>query len=84
VPESPAGTRDSDPPIDSDGQVIGDVPWKFFEPSRERAAPGRSEDCAEVEDDVREVAPGLWTSGPSLVELDAYDDYGDAVDEGGT
>ncbi len=22
--------------------------------------------------DVREVAPGLWTSGPSLVELDAY------------
>ena len=20
------------PPVDSDGKVIGDVPWKFFEP----------------------------------------------------
>ncbi len=31
---------------------------------------GRLED-KEVAD-VREVSPGLWTSGPSLVELDAY------------
>jgi hypothetical protein len=22
------------PPIDDDGKVIGDVPWKFFEPPR--------------------------------------------------
>ena len=20
------------PPVDSDGQIIGDVPWKFFDP----------------------------------------------------
>ena len=23
------------PPGDSDGKIIGDLPWKFFEPSRE-------------------------------------------------
>ena len=23
------------PPVDSDGKLIGDLPWKFFEPSRE-------------------------------------------------
>lgn len=33
----PAITWDADqhpywPPIDSDGQIIGDVPWKFFDP----------------------------------------------------
>ena len=26
------------PPIDSDGEVIGDVPWKFFDPVTTAAA----------------------------------------------
>ena len=54
----------------------------------EQGVPGHSES---EDDDVREVSPGLWTSGPSLVELDAYGDYaperrgfGLPVDEKGT
>ena len=26
------------PPADSDGKIIGDVPWKFFEPPRDTPA----------------------------------------------
>jgi hypothetical protein len=44
--------------VDCDGD--GD-PW---EPSN----------CDFTTEPVREVAPNLWTSGPSLVELDAGDD----------
>ena len=48
MPESPVPIRDSDQnpgwaPIDSDGKIIGDVPWKFFEPSLETRRGGLSQ-----------------------------------------
>jgi len=29
-----------EPPVDSDGQIIGDVPWKFFDPELGAASAG--------------------------------------------
>ncbi len=28
--------KTAEPPVDRDGKVIADVPWKFFDPNREQ------------------------------------------------
>ncbi len=35
---SSSAVPEPEPPVDSDGRIIGDLPWKFFDPAITAAA----------------------------------------------